>query len=541
MSIAFQLHAVSWHTRGHRNFCWKRTCFSGCVHKLGNKWSNHIAPQRTHVNSLVYMLFDDFANKLQQTLSNVSKLQVFGDKDFQKALNNVRMALIDADANVKIVDDLISKVETNMKTAKIPRGVTKTQMFVKLVHDGLVDILGNKGTAERILSPAQQQRRFMFVGLQGSGKTTTIAKFAKLTLKKFPKTKILLVACDTRRPAAIEQLDILGKRVNCETFCAEEGADAVRVLEKALEYSVEQKFDYVFVDTAGRQVIDNDLMQELGRLEKIAKPDETLLVLDAMTGQEAANVAKKFAETVHVSGAVLTKLDSDTRGGAALSLSTISGCRIGFMGTSEDLDGLEPFYPDRIASRILGMGDIVTLVEKAQENVSEEEAKEMAKRMMEAKFTFEDFLKQLSFVSSMGSVGNMLKMIPGVGNKINSEEISKMEKKLKVAKVIIQSMTKEEKKNPDVFYKDATSKTRIERIRKGSGRSQEEIDDFFKTFKAAQAAMKKLGAFAKKNGNVETSEDMESNDFTGNRAERRKLAKTKESVPKNNIKKGFGK
>ncbi|EME27807.1 signal recognition particle subunit SRP54 [Galdieria sulphuraria] len=280
-------------------------------------------------------------------------------------------------------------------------------------------------------------------------------------------------------------------------------------------------------------------MNELVLLEKKGNPDEILLVLDAMTGQEAANVAKRFAATVHVSGAILTKLDSDTRGGAALSLSNISGCSICFMGTSENLDGLEPFYPERIASRILGMGDIVSLVEKAQENVNEEEAKEMAKRMLEAKFTFEDFLKQLSFVSSMGSLGNMLKMVPGVGNRIKSEDISKMENKLKVAKIIIQSMTKEEKKNPELFYDDVSSKKRMERIRKGCGRSQEEIDDFFKTFKSAQIAMKKLGASA--NQKAEKSSEIESQDFTGNRAQRRKLTKTKESVPKNTIKKGFGK
>ncbi|GJQ15146.1 hypothetical protein GpartN1_g6937.t1 [Galdieria partita] len=537
MSIAF-LHVPSY-VCCHKTFCRKRASLLAPFDAFRNKWRKSIILQRKNTYGPVYMLFDEFANKIQQAISNVSKLQVFNDKEFQKALKNVRDSLIEADANVEIVDELISNVETKMKQVKIPKGVTKTQMFVKLVQDGLTEILGGEGTSDRILSAPQRQKRIMFVGLQGSGKTTTIAKFAKLTLKKFPKARILLVACDTRRPAAIEQLNILGKRVNCETFSGEEGSNAEWVLDRALKYSLEKEFDYILIDTAGRQVIDNDLMNELVLLEKNAKPDEILLVLDAMTGQEAANVARQFATTVRISGAVLTKLDSDTRGGAALSLNSISGCSICFMGTSENLDGLEPFYPDRIASRILGMGDIVSLVEKAQENVSEDEVKEMAKRMMEAKFTFEDFLKQLSFVSSMGSLGNMLKMIPGVGNKINSEDIPKMETKLKVAKAIIQSMTNEEKKNPQLFYDDISSKKRIERIRRGSGRSQEEIDDFFKTFKSAQITMKKLGASA--TGEAGSADSIESTDFAGNRAQRRKLTKAKKLMPKNTIKRGFAK
>ncbi|EME27808.1 signal recognition particle protein, IISP family [Galdieria sulphuraria] len=236
MSAAFL--SIPSHGRCHKTLCWKRASVLAPFDTLGNKRRKYVILPRKCSSTVVHMLFDQFANKIQQTVSNVSKLQVFSDKEFQKALKNVRDALIDADANVKIVDELVSKVSTKMKDVKIPKGVTKTQMFVKLVQDGLTEILGGEGTAERILSASQQQKRIMFVGLQGSGKTTTIAKFAKLTLKKFPKAKILLVACDTRRPAAIEQLNILGQRVNCETFFVEEVSNAEWVLDRALQYSV---------------------------------------------------------------------------------------------------------------------------------------------------------------------------------------------------------------------------------------------------------------------------------------------------------------
>eukprot|EP00871_Galdieria_phlegrea_P001462 jgi/Galph1/2316/GphlegSOOS_G1005.1 len=489
----------------------------------------------------LYMLFDDLTTRIQETFSRLSSGQLFGEKQVEKALNEVKMALIDADVNITVVDQLLSNVDHKIKATKLPKGVTSSQMFIKLMHDELTELLGGKETYERKIVMTKKSKKTMFIGLQGSGKTTTVAKFAHLTKKRLPEAKILLVACDTRRPASVEQLQILGKSIGCETFTLPQVMDATKVLEEALKYSAQMKADFVFIDTAGRQVVDGELMNELKELEEKAAPEEVILVLDAMTGQEAANVTKLFADAVNISGTVLTKLDSDTRGGAALSIRAISGLPVWYMGTSEKLDGLEAFYAERIASRILGMGDVVSLVEKAQEAMSENEAKAMANRMLESKFNFDDFLKQLSFVSSMGSLGNMLKLIPGMGSKLKSEELQRMERNLKVAKVIIQSMTREERKNPELLLKDKTAKSRIERIRKGSGRSVEEVNSFIRMFENAQKTMKQVGSKMLNTKDADSASPFQPPNIEGNRAQRRKLNKVKESKSKDKIKRGFGK
>ncbi len=429
-------------------------------------------------------MFDALAESLEDAWKKLRGQDKIRESNIQEALREVRRALLGADVNLQVVKDFVAEVETKALGADVIAGVRPDQQFIKIVYNQLVEVMGetNVPLAKAETSPTV----VLMAGLQGTGKTTATAKLA-LHLQKLER-RTLLVATDVYRPAAIDQLVTLGQQINVPVFEMGTNTDPVEIARQGVEKAKEMGVDTVIIDTAGRLQIDENMMGELARIKEIVQPHETLLVVDAMTGQEAANLTRTFHEQIGITGAILTKLDGDTRGGAALSVRRISGQPIKFVGVGEKVEALQPFYPDRMASRILGMGDVLTLVEKAQEEIDLVDAAKMQEKMMSAKFDFTDFLKQMRLLKNMGSLGGMLKMIPGMG-KLSDEQLSQGETQLKRAESMINSMTKEERSNPDLL---SSSPSRRRRVARGSGYGESDVSKLVTDFTKMRSLMQQM-------------------------------------------------
>jgi signal recognition particle subunit SRP54 len=415
---------------------------------------------------------------LSRQLSGQSKIS---DKNIEDAVNEIKMALLDADVNIRVVRRFVNHTIEEARGEKVLKAINPGQMFIKLVHDRMVTLLGDS-KQDLILKGPDTVSSILFLGLNGAGKTTTAAKLAARL--KSEGRRPLLVACDLARPAAVQQLKVLGEQTNVEVY-AEESQNPVKVAKNALKHAKKFQFNTVIFDTAGRLQIDADLMKQIKEIKDAVKPDETILVADAMTGQSAVDIAKTFDEELDLSGVILSKFDSDTRGGAALSLKSITGKAIKFIGVGEKIENLEPFYPERIASRILGMGDIVSLVEKAQETASEEEALQLQKKMASATFSLEDYLEQFQRMRKMGSVQSLVGMLPGLAGKVSEEDID--ENALKREEAIILSMTRKERQNHRII-----GPPRKKRIALGSGSTVADVNKLLKNFEKMRLMMKKI-------------------------------------------------
>ena len=431
-------------------------------------------------------MFESLGERLQNAIHNIKGYGKITEENITEAMREIRLALLEADVNYKVVKEFTNNVKEKALGEDVASSINPGDLFVKIVKDELTGLLG--GEAED-LNMKGNPAILMLVGLQGSGKTTTIGKLANFLRKKHNK-KPLLVAGDVYRPAAIDQLKQLGKQLNIEVY--EEGKkDPVEICKNAIEYAKENKYDYVLIDTAGRLHIDEELMDELENIRKEVNPQEILLVIDSMMGQDAINVITGFNEKLPLTGAILTKLDGDTRGGVALSVRHLTNVPIKFMGTSEKLDGLEAFDPERMAGRILGMGDIVSLVEKATEAIDEKEAEKTAKKMQQGKFDLEDFLSSMKQIKKLGPLENLLKLIPGA-KKMGLSDIQIDPKQMARIEAIVLSMTPKERRNPDIIK--ASRKTRIA---KGSGTSVQEVNRLLQQFDQMKKMMKQFS-----NGNM---------------------------------------
>lgn len=426
-------------------------------------------------------MLEKITNTFSGIVRRISGKATITEKNIEEAVEEIKIALLEADVNLRVVRRFINATIEEAKGETVLKSVNPGQQFIKIVHDKILSFLGDEKKSLQLKGP-DTQSVILFLGLQGSGKTTSAAKLAA-RLKKEGR-KPLLVACDLVRPAAVEQLSSLGERIDVPVY-KEDTKDAVRVAQNAVTYARKNGFDTVIVDTAGRLQIDEAMMQEIAAVKKAVNPVETLLVADAMTGQNAAEVAKAFDEQAGLTGVILTKFDSDARGGAALSLKTVTGKPILYVGVGEKIEDFEPFYPDRIAGRILGMGDIVSLVEKAQENIDAEEAARLQKKMATETFTLSDMLDQLENVEKMGSIESMLDMMPGLAGQISAEDIDKAG--FKRQKAIIQSMTLKERENHHII-----GPPRRKRIAKGSGTSVAEVNKLLKQFEKTRQTMRKV-------------------------------------------------
>ena len=515
-------------------------------------------------NSQLSMMFDQLSNAISTVVKDFGKQRIT-EESIKPALRSVRRALLDADVNIDVADALIDGVKKRSLGEEVLNGVSADQQFIKAMYDELVDMMGgdssikqdNSSVSPTITPPAStlavgtadNPAVVLLAGLQGAGKTTAAGKLAlylkerevdynvefeddvdegTVTTAKLPKRnrKVLLAAADVYRPAAITQLEILGKSVDVEVFSMGTEADPVDIAQKALEKAKSEGFDTLIVDTAGRQIIDDNLMNELQRIKETVKPDETLLVVDAMTGQEAASLTAAFDSAVGLTGAILTKMDGDSRGGAAVSVRGVSGKPIKFVGTGERTPDLEPFYPDRMASRILGMGDVLSLVEKAQAEQSAEEAARMSEKMKNAEFDFDDFLKQAKLVSKMGSLGGVTKMMPGMG-EISTEQLIAAEKRLKKNEAMIAVMTEDERKNPDLLIKDTKARERLERIAKFSEMPIGDVRQFMSEFQKMRTMMSRMAKSNKQMNPAMAGADGGDMPMPGNRAARRAAKKQK--------------
>lgn len=430
-------------------------------------------------------MFEALSERLESAWKTLRGQDKISEANIQDALREVRRALLEADVNLHVVKEFIEEVRETALGAEVIAGVQPDQQFIKIVNDQLVEVMG--ATNEPLTEANQPPTVILMAGLQGTGKTTATAKLA-LHLRKQEQTA-LLVATDIYRPAAIDQLVTLGEQIDVPVFQLGTDANPVEIARQGLAAAREQNVDTVIVDTAGRLQIDPEMMSELADIKKAIKPDETLLVVDAMTGQEAANLTRTFHDQIGITGAILTKMDGDTRGGAALSIRQISGKPIKFVGVGEKVEALQPFYPDRMASRILGMGDVLTLVEKAQEEIDIADAEKMQKKILEAQFDFTDFLKQMRLLKNMGSLGGVMKLIPGM-NKLSSSQLQEGETKLKQTEAMINSMTKEERKNPQLL---SNSPSRRRRIAKGSGYTQNDVSKLVTEFQRMRSMMQQMG------------------------------------------------
>ncbi len=430
-------------------------------------------------------MFESLGDRLQNVVSKIKGYGKITEDNISEITREIRLALLEADVNYQVVKEFISTVKEKALGEEVAKSLKPGEQFVKIVKDELVELLGGE---KKDLNINGNPATLMLVGLQGSGKTTTISKLANYLRKKYKK-KPLLVACDIYRPAAIDQLKQLGKELNIPVY--DEGTNnPVNTVKNAINYAKENNLDYVLVDTAGRLHIDTELMEELQNINNNVPMDEILLVVDSMTGQDVINVINGFNEALPLTGAILTKLDGDTRGGAALSIRHLTNIPIKFIGVSEKMDGLEEFYPERMATRILGMGDIMTMLEKAESVIDEETAMKAAKKMEKGTFDLEDFLEQLHQIKKLGPLENIIKMLPGA-KKIGLNNVNINPKDLAHIEAIIQSMTPKERKNPDIL-----KASRKIRIAKGSGRSVEEVNRLLKQFEEMKKMMKMM-----KNGN----------------------------------------
>ncbi|MDR2923789.1 MAG: signal recognition particle protein, partial [Treponema sp.] len=435
-------------------------------------------------------MFDNLTGKITDALRFVTGKSTITEKNIEDAVDAIKMALLEADVNLRVVRRFVNSTIEEAKGGKVLRSVDPGQQFVKIVHDKLVSFLGETDPAAQALKLRGPDviSTVLMLGLQGSGKTTSSAKLA-LRLKKEGR-RPLLVACDLVRPAAMEQLAVLGGQTGVPVHREEGAKDSVKVYQNALAWAKQNLIDTLIIDTTGRLQIDEPMMQELSWLKDAVKPDEMLLVADAMTGQSAVDIAKTFDEKIGLTGVVLTKFDSDTRGGAALSLKTITGKPLKFVGIGEKPEDFEPFHPDRIAGRILGMGDVVSLVEKAQEVIDQKQALEIQKKMEKENFTLEDWLEQLQAVKKMGSLRSMLEMIPGMQGQISEDDIDKAD--LKRQEVILCSMTRKERANHLII-----GPSRRSRIARGSGTSVAEVARLLKKFEKMRGLMKKMAKMGK--------------------------------------------
>ena len=432
-------------------------------------------------------LFSSLSEKFNHIFSKLTKSGRLTELEIKEAMREVRIALLEADVNYMVAKDFVKNVSEKAVGDEVLKSLTPAQQVIKIVKDELTSLMSSNN--QKLAVSPNPPTIIMMCGLQGAGKTTMCAKLGAY-LKKSGK-KPLLVACDIYRPAAINQLQVVGKQANVEVF--EKGTqNPVKTAKQAVEHATKQGFDTVIIDTAGRLHINEELMDELKNIKKEVSPTEILLVVDAMTGQDAVTVADAFNKDLDITGIILTKLDGDTRGGAALSIKAITGKPIKFTGVGEKIGDIEPFYPDRIASRILGMGDVLSLIEKAQEAVSEEQAKELERKFKENSFTFDDYLNQIESIKKMGNLKDIIGMIPGLGGKVKNLDID--EQQLIVNKAIIQSMTPQERRNPDII-----KASRRQRIAKGSGTSIQQVNQLLKQFEQSKELMKQMkgGKFKK--------------------------------------------
>ena len=432
------------------------------------------------------MAFESLTEKLQNVFKNLRSKGRLTEADVKVALKEVKMALLEADVSFKVVKQFIKAVQERAIGQDVMNGLNPGQMVIKIVNDELVSLMGSE-TTEIALRPAGEITVIMMAGLQGAGKTTTTAKIAgKLKAKG---RKPLLVACDVYRPAAITQLQINGEKQGVEVFSMGDKQNPVNIAKAAIEHAKNQNFNVVILDTAGRLQVDEDMMQELIRIKEEVNVDQTILVVDAMTGQDAVNVAESFNQKVGIDGVILTKMDGDTRGGAALSIKAISGKPILYVGMGEKLSDLEQFYPDRMASRILGMGDVMSLIEKAQQNIDEDKAREMEQKIKKATFGFDDYLESMNQMKNMGGISSVLNMLPGLGNKAKDIEGMIDEKDMARKEAIILSMTPKERANPDLL-----NPSRKKRIAQGAGVDIAEVNRMVKQFDQTRKMMKQMSS-----------------------------------------------
>ncbi|HSM58002.1 MAG TPA: signal recognition particle protein [Candidatus Sulfomarinibacteraceae bacterium] len=427
-------------------------------------------------------MFESLGNRLQTVFDNLQRRGKLTEDDVDKAMREVRLALLEADVNFKVVKGFVDRVRERSVGQEVMRSLTPGQQVVKIVHEELIETLGEPG---RLNLGMQSPAVIMLVGLQGSGKTTTAAKLA-LNMRRDGR-RPLLVAADVYRPAAIDQLETLGRELDVPVFSEGVDANPPELAKKAVKQATREGLTTVIIDTAGRLNIDEMMMDEIKAIKRAVDPIETLLVADAMTGQEAVRVAGDFNEAVELTGLIMTKIDGDARGGAAISMREVTNVPIKFLGTGEKLDALELFHPDRMASRILGMGDVLTLIEKAQTEMDEEEARKAGEKLLAGDFTLEDFLQQMQQIKRMGPIGQLMEMIPGFSRMAGDVDMQNAEQEMKRIEAIIQSMTHEERRNPRIL-----KASRKRRVAAGSGTSVQEVNALLKQFREMQRMMKQL-------------------------------------------------
>lgn len=427
-------------------------------------------------------MFENLSDRLQDVVHKIKGYGKITEENISEMMREIRLSLLEADVNYKVVKEFTNNVKEKALGEEVNKSLNPGELFVKIVKDELTELLGGENTP---LNISGNPATLMLVGLQGSGKTTTIGKLANY-LRKNNKKKPLLVACDVYRPAAIDQLKQIGKELNIEVYSEGKG-NPVEISKNGIKYAKDNGYDYVLIDTAGRLQIDESLMDELDNIQKEVNPDETILVIDSMMGQDAINVINGFNDKIKLSGVILTKLDGDTRGGVALSVKHLTNLPIKFIGVSEKMDGLTPFYPERMASRILGMGDILSIVEQVQSEIDEKEAEKTAKKMMKGNFDLEDFLNQLNQIKKLGPLENLLKLLPGA-KKMGFNNVNIDPKIMKRTEAIVLSMTPEERRDPSIL-----KASRKKRIADGSGTTVTDVNKLLNQFEEMKKMMKMMG------------------------------------------------